>query len=125
MSEDQKTVLIAEDDATVLSALAAQFKKQGMLVITAQDGFDAYERACKESPDFLIAEINIPLVNGYRLSKLLKGDERYKHIFIVLMTTKPIDKNNEMYQVCDANDVIQKPFRFQSLLDLVTTAVSA
>jgi len=124
MSDNQKSVLIAESDATVLNALASQFKKQGMLVITAQDGFDAYSRACKESPDFLIAEINIPLINGYRLSKLLKGDERYRHLIIILMTTKIINENDEMYQACEANDIIQKPFRFQSLLDLISAPVS-
>ncbi len=124
MNEDQKTVLIAESDDTVLDALATQFKKRGMLVITAQDGYDAYSRACNESPDFLIAEINIPLINGYRLSKLLKGDERYRQIFIVLMTTKTFDENDEVYQFCDANDIIQKPFRFQSLLDLISAPVT-
>jgi len=124
MSDDQKTVLVAESDSRVLDALASQFKKRGMLTITAEDGFDAYTRACKESPDFLIAEINIPLVNGYRLSKLLKGDERYRHLIIILMTTKIINKSEEMYQASEANDIIQKPFRFQSLFDLINVPVS-
>jgi len=124
MAENQKSVLIAEGDNKVLDALAGQFKKRGMLTITAQDGFDAYSRACKESPDFLISEINIPLINGYRLSKLLKGDERYRHLIIILMTTKAINKNDEMYSACEANNIIQKPFRFQNLLDLLSPTPS-
>ena len=124
MAENQKSVLIAEGDNKILDALATQFKKRDMLTITAEDGFDAYSRACKESPDFLIAEINIPLINGYRLSKLLKGDERYQHLIIILMTNKVINKNDEMYSASEANNIIQKPFRFQNLLDLLNPTQS-
>ena len=124
MDEEKKSVLIAENDGAVLDALSSQFKKRGMFTITAQDGFDAYSRACKESPSLIIAEINIPLVNGYRLSKLLKFDERYNHIPIILTTGKPITKDNDIYESCGANNIIQKPFRFQSLLDLISTITS-
>ena len=124
MNEEKKSVLIAENDGAVLDALSSQFKKRGIFTITAQDGFDAYSRACKESPGLIIAEINIPLINGYRLSKLLKFDERYNHIPIILTTGKAITKDNDMYESCSANDIIQKPFRFQSLLDLISTITS-
>lgn len=124
MNEEKKSVLIAENDGDVLDALSSQFKKRGIFTITAQDGFDAYSRACKESPGLIIAEINIPLINGYRLSKLLKFDERYNHIPIILTTGKDITKDNDMYESCSANDIIQKPFRFQSLLDLISAVTS-
>tara|TARA_B100001123_G_C14713487_1_gene790138 strand:- start:141 stop:518 length:378 start_codon:yes stop_codon:yes gene_type:complete len=119
MAIEQKSILIADNDNNILDALSKQFKKMDMLVISAQDGYDAYNRACKESPDYLIAEVSIPLINGYRLSRLIKGDERYSSTPVILMTNKKAEKNEEMLKSCGADDIIQKPFRFQNLVSLI------
>ncbi len=84
----KKSILVIENDEKILDALSARFRAQDMLVITAMDGYDGYTRACKESPDLIISETLLPSMDGFRLSRLLKFDERFKHIPILLLTKK-------------------------------------
>jgi DNA-binding response OmpR family regulator len=120
----KKSVLVIENDEKVLDALSARFRTQDMLVITATDGYDGYTRACNESPDVIIAETLLPSMDGYRLSRLLKFDERYKHIPILLITQKPLDSIQVMFKSCGADNIISKPFRYGDLRDQIQELLS-
>ena len=75
MPNDKKqSVLIIESDSQILKNLTDRFKKRGMLVITANDGYEGYIRACNESPDFIIMEVLLPSMSGFRIARLLKFD---------------------------------------------------
>ena len=110
-----KSILVIENDKTILDILSTRFKKRNMLVITATDGYDGYARACKESPDLIIAETLLSSIDGFRLSRLLKFDERYKHIPILLLTRKSLESVQMMYQASGADNIMSKPFRFGDL----------
>ena len=79
----KKSILVIENDKEVLEALSARFSKQNMLVITAVDGYDGYTRACNEMPDIIVSETLLPSIDGFRLSRLLKFDDRFKKIPIL------------------------------------------
>ena len=119
-----KSVLVIENDEKVLDALSTRFRAQDMLVITATDGYDGYTRACKESPDMIIAETLLPSMDGYRLARLLKFDERYKHIPILLITQKSLDNIQVMFNSCGADNIISKPFRYGDLRDKIQELLS-
>ena len=70
----KQSVLIIESDEAILKKLSERFNKQDMLVITAKDGYEGYNRACKESPNIIITETLLPSMNGFRISRLLKYD---------------------------------------------------
>lgn len=88
-----------------------------MLVITAKDGYEGYTRACKESPNLIIAETLLPSMDGFRISRLLKYDERYMDITIVLITTNNLDMVQKMYKASGADQILKKPFRFKELME--------
>jgi DNA-binding response OmpR family regulator len=121
----KQSVLIIESDEAILKNLSERFNKQDMLVITAKDGYEGYTRACKESPNIIITEILLPSMNGFRISRLLKYDERYMNITIVLLTSNDLDTVQEMYQASGADQIIKKPFRFKELMEAATGMVSA
>jgi len=125
VSNAKQSVLIIENDNTVIENLSKRFKKRGMLVITARDGYEGYTRACQEIPDFIIAETLLSNMDGFRISRLLKYDERYKNIMIVLITSNDLDMINDMYQASGADNVLRKPFKFLDLIESlkVTEAV--
>ncbi len=116
VSNAKQSVLIIENDNTVIENLSKRFKKRGMLVITARDGYEGYTRACQEIPDFIIAETLLSNMDGFRISRLLKYDERYKNIMIVLITSNDLDMINDMYQASGADNVLRKPFKFLDLI---------
>jgi DNA-binding response OmpR family regulator len=120
----KQSVLIIENDEAILKNLSERFNKRDMLVITAKDGYEGYTRACNESPNIIITETLLPSMTGFRISRLLKYDERYMNITIVLLTSNNLDTVQEMYQASGADQIIKKPFRFKELMEAATGLVS-
>ena len=126
MSDKKKqSVLIVESDDLILKSLSTRFKKQGMFVITAKDGFEGYNRACKESPDFIILEALLSSMSGFRISRLLKFDERYKDIKIIIITANDLESVDDMCKSSGADQILRKPFRFKELMEAITEKVVA
>ena len=119
-----KSILVIENDEKILDVLSARFKAQDILVITAMDGYDGYTRACKESPDLIISETLLPSLDGFRLSRLLKFDERFKHIPILLLTKKSLENVQIMFNSSGADKIMSKPFRFGDLKDKIHELLS-
>ena len=121
----KQSLLIIESDDAILKNLTERFKKRGMLVITAKDGYEGYTRACNESPDFIIMEVLLPSMSGFRIARLLKFDERYKDIVLVMITTNDLNAVNEMFEACGADKILRKPFRFKELMEAMNGQVAA
>ncbi len=121
---NKQSVLIIENDDTVLENLSNRFKKRDMLVITAKDGYEGYTRACKESPDLIVSETLLPSMNGFRVSRLLKFDERYRNIPVVLITSNNLDTVQDMFRASGADQILGKPFRFRDLMEKITGLVA-
>ena len=121
---NKQSVLIIEKDDAILDNLSKRFKMQEMLVITAKDGFEGYTRACNESPNLIVSETLLPSMNGFRLSRLLKFDERYKNIPIVLLTSNNLDTVQDMFRASGADQILSKPFRFRDLMEKITDLVA-
>ena len=121
----KQSLLIIESDDAILKNLTERFKKRGMLVITAKDGYEGYTRACNESPDFIIMEALLPSMSGFRIARLLKYDERYKDIVLVMITTNDLNAVNEMFEACGADKILRKPFRFKELMEAMNGKVAA
>tara|TARA_B100001167_G_scaffold105634_1_gene64633 strand:- start:911 stop:1291 length:381 start_codon:yes stop_codon:yes gene_type:complete len=119
----KQSVLIIENDEAILKNLSERFNKRDMLVITAKDGYEGYTRACNESPNIIITETLLPSMNGFRISRLLKYDERYMNITIVLLTSNNLDTVQEMYKASGADQILKKPFRFKELMEAATGLV--
>ena len=116
---NKQSVLIIENDDAVLENLSKRFKKRDMLVITAKDGYEGYTRACNESPDLIISETLLPSMNGFRVSRLLKFDERYRNIPVVLITSNNLDTVQDMFRASGADQILGKPFRFRDLMESI------
>ena len=120
----KQSVLIIENNDAVLENLSKRFKKQDMLVITAKDGYEGYTRACNESPDLIVSETLLPSMNGFRVSRLLKFDERYKNIPVVLITSNDLDTVQDMFRASGADQILGKPFQFRDLMEKITGLVA-
>ena len=78
-------ILVADDDTDLLSLLQIVLHKK-YDVITAQDGKKALELIKSESPDIIVLDIMMPKLNGLDLCLMLKNDEQYKDIPIIMIT---------------------------------------
>ena len=116
------SVLIVENNKLVIDHLSNKFSDMGLSVITALDGFEGYVRACNEMPNYVVAAGVLPSVNGFKLSLLLKNDERYKHIHISLLTSNKIETEHNTFLQSGADTILQKPFKFSQLLNDMSLA---
>ena len=113
-----KSILIVESNVRVFESLQTKLKDGGMIVISSKDGFEGYERAKKEMPDIVLVEVSVPVMNGLKLCKLLKFDERYKKLNLILMGSKNILSNIEQNEY-QYDGKIEKPFRYGDLRAII------
>lgn len=118
-------ILIVDDEPDVVSALSIRLKAAGYEVISAKDGLEALDKARKESPDLILLDIMLPKLDGYKVCRMLKFDEKYRHIPIIMLTAKISDSNKKVGQDMGANVYINKPFDPNELMDKIKGFLAA
>ncbi len=86
MSIMKKKILIVEDYNNIVEILTMRLNAMGYEVISAKDGQEGLTLARKEKPDLIVLDVMLPKMNGYKISRLLKFDSRYKDIPIIMLT---------------------------------------
>ncbi len=116
-----KKVLVVDDEAEVLSSLKESLEARGYEVLTAPDGIAAVETARTGTPHLILLDLMLPKLDGYRVLKLLKSDERYKKIPIIVVTARADPEDWALAVECGADDWVVKPICADSLLEKVRT----
>ena len=114
-----KKILVVDDETELLKAISILLKTSGYEVVTAQDGQEGLEKAKSLSPDLIVLDILMPKMDGYEVCRLLKFDEKYKSIPIIMLTAKVQDIDKAMGKKVGADDYIAKPFETQDLIDKI------
>jgi DNA-binding response OmpR family regulator len=114
-----KKILVVDDETELLKALSIRLKTSGYEVITASDGQEGLEKAKSLNPDLIVLDILMPKMDGYEVCRMLKFDEKYKSIPVIMLTAKTQDIDKAMGKKVGANDYITKPFETQDLIDKI------
>lgn len=94
-SQNQKTVLIVEDDSFLSDMYQTKFSVSGYNVLLAQNGMQCLEllRNNTIAPDIALLDVVMPKMDGLELLELLKKDDRTKNIPVILLTNLGQDKD--------------------------------
>ena len=113
----KRKLLLADDSITIQKVVKLTFADEGIEVITASDGDAALEKFNEFAPDLVLADVNMPGLNGYQLCEKIKNGEATKKTPVVLLvgSFEPFDEA-EAHRV-GADDSLTKPF--QSIRQLV------
>jgi CheY-like chemotaxis protein len=108
-------ILLVEDNEMNRDMLAKRLARKGYAVISAHDGEQGHSLACSEAPDVILMDVSLPLMNGWDVTRLLKSNERTRHIPIMALTAHALvtDRNTAMDAGCDDYDT--KPVDFARL----------
>ena len=113
-------VLIVEDDPDIAASIRYSLELgQGIECLQALDGKEALKKAREESPDLIILDVMLPKMDGFQVSRLLKFDEMYKHIPIIMLTARAQDSDQALGMETGADEYVTKPFSLDALLGLV------
>ena len=120
MSESlPQPILVVDSDEQSIDNIASGLKESGYLVITAPDGYDGYVRARNEDPNIIIANDLLPYVNGYKLSKLIKSDDRHRETKIIIMSSSSGVAIDKMFKQSGADSMLEKPFQLKDVIRLL------
>jgi CheY-like chemotaxis protein len=85
LSEDVR-VLFIEDDPTVAQMYKLKLELDGYHVTMAKDGEEGLRSATEEPPDIIFLDIRLPKMDGFAVLEGLRGNERTKHIPVVILS---------------------------------------
>ena len=119
MAETGKKVLVVDDDPDIVALLKTMLEAQGIVVVTAVDGQDALEKARSENPNLILLDIMLPKLDGYKVARMLKFDEKYLQIPIIMLTAKIQEKDKQMGFETGADEYVTKPFDITKLMERV------
>ncbi|MGD0078614.1 MAG: response regulator transcription factor [Sedimentisphaerales bacterium] len=109
-----ETILIVEDDPTMLRGLKDNFEFKGYKVVTASDGEKGLNAALSAKPDLILLDIMLPKVNGYEICRLLR--EAKLEMPIIMLTAKGEESDIVLGLNLGADDYVTKPFSIKELL---------
>ncbi|OGX08693.1 MAG: hypothetical protein A2Z88_11555 [Omnitrophica WOR_2 bacterium GWA2_47_8] len=88
-------------------------------VVTAANGQEAYDLARRENPDIIILDLMLPKIDGFRVCRMLKFDEKYKKIPVIILTARTQAADKKLGSEVGADCYLTKPFEPKVLLDKV------
>ena len=112
-------ILVVDSDEKSIDRIASGLKESGYLVITAPDGYDGYVRAGNESPNVVIANDLLPYISGYKLSKLIKSDDRHRETKIIIMSSSSGPAIDKMFKQSGADNMLEKPFQLKDVIEII------
>jgi len=116
-------VLVVEDEAELMEFVVRYLEDAGYDVLQATDGMTGLQLARERDPDLILLDVMLPKLNGFTVSRLLKFDDQYKHIPIVMWTWKEEDADRQMGLYAGADVYIPKPFSVGRLLESITALI--
>ena len=114
-----KKILVVDDEADLVKTIRFSLETKGYTVLVSYNGEDALNQARKEHPDLVLLDIMLPKLDGYKVCRLLKFDERYKHIPIMMLTAKTQEKDKILAMETGADEYITKPFDMDELIEKI------
>jgi CheY-like chemotaxis protein len=118
-----KRILAVDDEPNFLYALEETVTAEGYNCLTAIDGEEGLFFAREAPPDLIITDIMMPRVNGYELCRAVRADGRTKHIPIIVVTVRGLQKDIDEGMNAGADVYLVKPFQSSELEGHIKTLI--
>lgn len=116
-------LLVADADPFNLRLLSEVCESSGYGVVTAADGGAVLDAVARERPDLLLMDVALPVMDGFDVMRILKGDANLRHIPILLVTADDDVQARQRGIALGADDYISKPYRVFEIQQRVRNAL--
>lgn len=110
------TVLVIEDERSLLEILQFNLSKEGFEVLTASDGSEGLRRAQGAIPDVVVLDLMLPGMDGLQICRQLRADPKTQNIRILMLTAKSEEVDEIVGFNMGADDYVTKPFKLKPLV---------
>lgn len=119
-------ILVVEDSPTMRQLITFAMKRiPNSRVIEAIDGVDALKKLSSEKIDLILADINMPVMDGLKLVSLVRSNASYQKIPIIIVTTEGAKEDRERALAIGANAYLSKPIQTQELIKIVNSFIGS
>jgi CheY-like chemotaxis protein len=114
-----QTILIIEDIETISVTIQAYLTSAGFRVFIANDGMDGVFQARNLQPDLILIDIEMPIMDGFEVTKLIRSEPELTDIPMIAMTAMAMPRVGELCQAAGMAEYISKPVIFKDVLILI------
>lgn len=114
-----KKILIVDDEQDIVESLKFVLEASNFTCYTADNGEDGLRLAKEIVPDLMILDVMMPKISGYKISRLLKYDAKYKNIPILMVTARSQEEDKLIGEETGADEYITKPFELDDVVNKV------
>jgi len=118
-TEDRLVVMVVDDSITVRKVTTRLLERNGFRVMTAKDGVDAMGQLQEAVPDMMLLDIEMPRMDGFELATHMRNDDRFKHVPIIMITSRTGEKHRERARQIGVNNYLGKPYQENDLLNSI------
>ena len=112
-------ILVIEDDRSLAEVLTYNLKQAGYEVLLATDGQDGLLQAQIKSPDIVLLDLMLPVIDGLDVCRRLRSGTATKDLLIVMLTAKAEESDELVGFSLGADDYVTKPFSVKVLLERI------
>jgi two-component system, OmpR family, alkaline phosphatase synthesis response regulator PhoP len=112
-------VLVVDDEEDLGRILKFALMAAGHEVLLAMDGAEGLRMAREEAPDLILLDLMLPKIDGYKVCRMLKFDERYRHIPVVILSARTQEVDKQMAKETGADLFITKPYNLNEILSTI------
>jgi CheY-like chemotaxis protein len=117
-------ILLVEDNEMNRDMLSRRLQRRGYCIVTAENGEQGLSLACLETPDLILLDITLPQMDGWEVSRRLKGDDKTRPIPIIALTARALSSDRTKAFEVGCDDYDTKPVDFDRLTGKIGTLLA-
>ena len=116
-------ILVVDDEPDCLSTIKYRLSHNDYEVVTATNGEEGFQKAQQESPDLILLDTNMPVMNGREVLKCLRKHPALKNTPVIMVTASCEMQDIAVASSYGISDYIAKPFDFTDLVEKIQNAL--
>ena len=116
VKKEKKTILVVDDEQSIMELLVFNLQKEGYKTLEAYDGVTAVEMAINEKPDLISLDVMIPKLDGISVCKKIRYALNISNIPILMISAKDTESDKIVGLEMGADDYITKPFQIREVM---------
>jgi chemosensory pili system protein ChpA (sensor histidine kinase/response regulator) len=121
----QPAIMVVDDSLTVRKITSRLLEREGYRVLLAKDGVDALEQMKDALPGVLLVDIEMPRMDGFDLTRNVRGDARLQRIPIIMISSRTAEKHRSHAAELGVNAFLGKPYQESELLQHIAQHLRA
>jgi two-component system, OmpR family, alkaline phosphatase synthesis response regulator PhoP len=116
---DRAKILVVDDEPNIVQTLQDRLEMNNYTVITACNGREGLDKALSESPDIILLDVIMPIMDGHEMLEHLRKNEEGKDVAVIMLTARSQNQDIVRANACGIEDYIVKPFDLSELLEKI------